>query len=311
MKRYLHDTDYEVVIQNITSEYEQYSQLQQVTQNNHATLVKAELIAQEEAYAWLIERYNLSSEFTNTGAWVYNTSYNAADRVIMDYAAYSTQSTYSLGDCVIYNNEAYALTGTNSVNGTFSSNYWSDLGPQYTIYYVSYPAPMFDYHQQYRLGDLVFWSNHIWSCNQPTFKPTRVQEEQYVIQQDLPYNIFPDAPINSTQIYWIDNGTYSTPLVGGSYSVIQTLPTNTTYWTQGDNRSQLMVINLVQIALYYLNKTISPMNVPEHRVKGYKDAIDYLKEVAEGKLNSPVLQLQPDQGMPVRYGGNVRKTWFW
>lgn len=325
--RYLNNNDYNAIIQQNQLEY-------QLVQNNIQTLLFVENVAIAEAYSLLNGRYSLGQEFTNTGPWVFGATYTAGERVIMDYATHSSAITYNLGDCVIipnsnnYDNsdynltgEAWCLTGTSSITGTFSSMYWSDLGQQYSYYNVSYPAPYFNYLNFYQLGNLVYWDGYIWTCNLTTPAIDQTEAMQYVYINAVPRNPLPTDPVNINGTYWIQGShSYLTPLVGQTYSIgtqsftydiYDTLPTNTNFWTVGDNRSPLMVMYIMMIGLYYLHMNIQPTNVPELRIRGYKMAIDYFKDLIEGRKNSPILLLQPNQGDTVRFGGQVRKTQLW
>lgn len=319
MGRYLTNQDYSVVIQTqdnyIDSTFNQSSQLAQITQHNNTNLLRAELMAQEEVYSYLNQRYNLAAEFTNTATWSYGVTYSASNRVILDYATFSATASYSLGNCVINNTEAY-MCATDSFSGTFSTSVFTYIGPAYSLYYVTYPYPLFDYTRDYNTGDRVFWNNYIWTATKPSPVLTRVAAEQYITIGNVPVMPFPAT----SSIYWEQTGNYYvTPIDGSTYSIgtqsyiyslANSLPTNTNFWTRGDNRSQLIVLHTMEMALYYLNKTLSPTNIPEVRVKAYKEALDYLQKVGEGRINSPVLQLQPYQ-TNVRYGGNAPKNQIW
>lgn len=328
--RYICNTDYNPIIQAGQLEY-------QLTQNNIQTLLKCELIAQSEVESLLSGKYDLSSEFTNTGTWSYGATYGAASRIILDYATFSSTKTYHIGDCVIipndstYDNtsyspfgEAYCLTGTSSLGPTssFNTNLWTDLGPQYSISYITYPAPLFNYLLDYQKGDIVFWQGQTWSCATTTPVISQQLAEQYITINAVPRNVIPTDLANKNYNWWIpSNIPFSTPTVGmtysvgtmsiGTYSIIDTLPINPNFWTNGDNRSQLMILHYIEIVLYYLHMNIQPTNVPEFRKIGYKQAIDYLKDIIEGRKNSPILLLQPSQGDTVRFGGNVQKSIIW
>ncbi len=64
--------------------------------------------------------------------------------------------------------------------------------------------------------------------------------------------------------------------------------------TEG-NRNQLVVLYMVDIALYHLHSNISSDNVPEIRIIRYNAAIDWLKRVAKGDI-SPDLPENSDGG---------------
>ncbi len=278
MLRYLHNSDY-FVIQDV--------QLQQVIQKNQQKLEKAERTAIEEAESYITQRFDMSYEFTDTGSWSASATYSAHDRIILDYDDYSTFATYSLNECVIYNGEAYTLTGTSSISGTFSTGYWTKLGYQYSIYYGLYPKPLFNYLENYESGEEVFYGNKIWSCNIATQHLTQTGANQYLQYQNIPLsNVFPTDEIgNADYKFWTPVGTYSIPQ--------GTLPTNETYWIEGDNRSQQMIMYITDMVLYHLHKSISPKNIPELRTIDYKNAIQWLKDVGNGNITTKVLQLQP------------------
>lgn len=319
--RYLTNQDYSVLIQTKPSSQNPLSQLGQIIQNDYKTLNKAELIAQAECEALLSQRFILSEEFTNTSPWEYGVTYSASDRIINDYATYSATASYTLGNTTIYNGGAYVLTGTSSISGSFSNAYWTSIGDQYDIYYVSYPSPLFDYQQFYNYGQAVYYKGQTWSAAQTTQILSSTYVNQFTSINSVPNNVFPDDMANSNHGYWIpSNKYYMTPVAGqtysigtqsvGTYSIYDTLPTNQNFWTAGDNRSQLLMTHYIEIVLYYLNKTIAPTNIPEVRVKGYKESIDYLTDLALGKKNSPVLQMQPLNTL-VRFGGNTKAPTKW
>ena len=156
----------------------------------------------------------------------------------------------------------------------------------------------------------------------PGFYKAQQLAEQYITINAVPRNVIPTDLANKNYNWWIpSNIPFSTPTVGmtysvgtmsiGTYSIIDTLPINPNFWTNGDNRSQLMILHYIEIVLYYLHMNIQPTNVPEFRKIGYKQAIDYLKDIIEGRKNSPILLLQPSQGDTVRFGGNVQKSIIW
>ncbi|WP_164879085.1 DUF1320 domain-containing protein [Flavobacterium cerinum] len=58
-----------------------------------------------------------------------------------------------------------------------------------------------------------------------------------------------------------------------------------------EQRSALIVMYLVDMALYHLHANIQPNDVPEVRENRYKQAISWLKDVAAGKI-SPVLPVK-------------------
>lgn len=308
--RYLNNIDYNVVIQPGQIEY-------QLVQNNIQTLLRAELIAQEEVYSIMNQYYNLPLEFSNTGTWSYSATYSVAQRVVLDYATFSSAATYSLGECVIvpnlnnYDNSDYNLVGEaymctdSSIGATTSTpdmlpNSWADLGNQYGFYNVTYPAPLFNGLLYYQMGDVVYYSGLTWSAVISTPVGSQTWADQFVTIGAVPRNVFPTDLANAQQTYWSTSGvTYSVPA--------GTLPTDTNYWSSGDNRSQLLLTHYIDVVLYYLHKNIQPTNIPELRKDGYKNALKYFEDLAFGRRNSPLVPIQPQQGMSIRFGGNVLK----
>ncbi|MEO2080617.1 MAG: phage protein Gp36 family protein [Leeuwenhoekiella sp.] len=67
---------------------------------------------------------------------------------------------------------------------------------------------------------------------------------------------------------------------------------------EGDNRNALVVMYMVDIAVYHLHANISPENVPEIRQIRYDAAIDWLKRVAKGDISPRLPELTSDPDNP-------------
>ncbi len=72
--------------------------------------------------------------------------------------------------------------------------------------------------------------------------------------------------------------------------------------TEG-NRNALIILYMVDIALYHLHSNISSDNVPEIRVIRYNSAKDWLKSVSKGDI-SPDLPEKTDEGGQAEGTGN-------
>ena len=72
---------------------------------------------------------------------------------------------------------------------------------------------------------------------------------------------------------------------------------------QDADRSKLIVLYMVDIALYHLHSNITPDNVPEIRYLRYQRAMEWLKKVADGKL-TPSLPEYENQDNPFGEGGS-------
>lgn len=322
--KYLNLVDFSTSIQSGQLQY-------QLVQNNIQTIFRAEGYALEEVGSILSSKYDLSKEFIPVNAWKYGVTYSAGDRIILDYATFSEGLQYNLGDCVIlpgvndYDNlnfnlvgEAYCLTGTAGWTGSSIDNNWTSLGANYDFFNVAYPAPIFNYQLEYSKGDKVFFENQIWTCARNTPLLTETFKEQFVSINNVPRNVIPSDKINEHYGFWIPSGIiYSTPLagltssVGYTYSIVDTLPTHKDFWNIGDNRSQMMVINIVHLVLFYVHQNIAPTNIPPLRVEAFKLSMEYFTDLAFGRKISYVLPLQPEDGSTIRFGGNVRVVSRW
>ena len=72
--------------------------------------------------------------------------------------------------------------------------------------------------------------------------------------------------------------------------------------TEG-NRNALIILYMVDIALYHLHSNISSDNVPEIRVIRYNSAKDWLKSVSKGDI-SPDFPEKTDEGGQAEGTGN-------
>lgn len=303
MNRYLNTSDYGVIIQPV-----QLRQTLQVQPNSvigdNPKLLKAENTAIEETISYLKQRWDVNAEFTPTTPWSITTQYTAGNRIILDYGDYSTQIGYSVGTNIIYAGNAYLNIGTISATTSTPNNLpsnWTELGYQYEIFYGTYPYPTYNSNNYYHTGDNVYWEGHTYTAVTPTTILTTTEALQYQRVEWLPpKNITPNSTANSTYAYWQDLGTYSIP--------IGTRPTNTSYWTAGDNRSQQIVMIIMDMALYYLHKSIAPMNIPELRKEAYRQSIKLLRQANTGDTTLNMPELQPQQGLKIRFTGDIRRN---
>lgn len=304
--RYLNTSDYRYTIQ--------WSQLNQLLQipgiggaplntmpGNDAKLLQAERIAIDEVSSYLRQRWDINREFTSLEPWSYTASYSEENRVILDYATFSSSTAYATGSCVISSGVAYMSLGNGATTSTpVAGANWVELGNQYDIYYVKPIYPVYNDTTYYTMGDVVYWAGHTWSSNYTTIAITPDMMIQYKRLEWVPDpNVLPTSNMNSEGKYWSDGGTFS---VSGIY------PTNTTYWQLGDNRCKQIMMAVQDITLYLLSKSISPANIPELRQAAYTNAIKMLKSAANGEITLSMPELEPTQGLKTRYFGDVRKT---
>ncbi len=290
------------LIQNDFLKQIQPGNLNAVIGSNYAIINSWLLEAQEKATSYLVQKYDVSQEFTNTAIWVGSLTYQAANRVYLDAPLYSTSSIYAIGNYCTYSagvgqpvNFYIATAASNAI--AFNPAHWSTPIPQYTIFYAAFPHPVFNVYNNYNVGDIVFWKNNIYTAAQSTTINNMAYVLQYGSYANIPLNnYFPDAPGNSQ--WTLTTSNYTVPA--------NTAITNTAYWTQGDNRSQQMVATLCNLILYRAHARISPMNIPNHIKDNYKESVMWLKEAAVGDTTPNLIKLQPDKGNRVRFGGDIR-----
>jgi phage gp36-like protein len=272
----------------------QTDSLNQIIGSDTSVLSAAELAAQEEVTSYLIQKYELSKEFKNILPWSPLTTYKAGDRVYLNATAYSGSSAYALNALCLQNSNVYICTTAITIAESFNAAKWTLLGAQYKLFYVTLPKTLFDYTEIYYVGDQVFWNDKTYTCARAT---TATDSIQYGTYAGVPlYNLFPGVAGSAVQ--W---GS------GVSYSVAAgTLPTDDGKWTAGDNRSQQMVMIMIDIALYHLHSRISPRNIPDLRVKRYDEAVTWLHSAGTGKITANLEVKQVHTGGRIRWGGNVK-----
>lgn len=82
--------------------------------------------------------------------------------------------------------------------------------------------------------------------------------------------------------------------IGGRYDC------DTIFAAEGENRDHFIVMITIDILLYHLWAKRAPRKIPEYRATRYQDALDWLKAVGSGEMDSALPQLPPDE-----YSGNV------
>ena len=74
----------------------------------------------------------------------------------------------------------------------------------------------------------------------------------------------------------------------------------TIFAATGDDRDHFIVMITIDILLYHLWAKRAPRKIPEYRATRYQDALDWLKSVGSGELQSALPQLPPDE-----YSGTI------
>ena len=79
-----------------------------------------------------------------------------------------------------------------------------------------------------------------------------------------------------------------TQYIGGKYDCAAI------FAAEGDNRDHFIVMITIDILLYHLWAKRAPRKIPEYRATRYQDALDWLKAVGSGELQSALPQLDAD-----------------
>ena len=298
------------------------AQIVQITGGDNNILLQAEATAMERAMGMLRQKYEIATEFTNTQLYSVSTVYNAADRVYINYPAYVATNSYVIGNYCTNNGSAYVCT-TNTT-GVFNAAHWASIGTSTSIYYAAFPHLPFNLYGTYAVGDKVLYKNKIYTALQATVRYSNISAVQFGYNDNIPFgNVVPDDNVNGSR-WWTDNGAYtvsSNLLATAAYNSATAYTVNlyaqfqgnificiaaTTgqfdpskwrvVWTLGDNRSQLMLTSIVDIALWYVHASIAPNNIPELRVDKYNVAIEYFRRVRDGVEQANLTLIQPQAG---------------
>jgi hypothetical protein len=287
---YLIPNDYKVNIQDVN--------IQQIINSDESIRDRAQLAGEAEAQSYLKQKYDISREFQALGVFNYTNVYSAFNRFYIDGPAFNINAEYFQGDVTTYQGIVYYCNSYDQYNVPLGNNNFTPLGKQYDIFFAPPPVPEFKYSSIYKIGDVVWFKNNIYTCKVQTSLIDHDTALQYRTYQNLPLpNVAPDDPISGFQ-YW------GAPTL---YTVTETLPTDDTAFKRIDPRDAQMVLYTCDIVLYHLHARIAPRNIPDLRVKRYDDAKEWLKMCAEGAITPNLPLIQPQQGNRIRYGGNIKQ----
>lgn len=320
----------------IPTDYLMQIQPQLRAQINSLGMARAELTAIEEISGYLSKKYDVLSEFTDTALYNINTIYKAANRVYINYPAYVATNSYVVGNYVTNGNNAYVCNA--NTTGTFDASKWDVIGSATTLYYAAYPQPLFNIYGSYSIGDKVYWRGYTYTCKVASTGLSDFQAMQYMTVDNIPLNNkFPDDKTQGAA-YWTNNGAYSvaantlnsaaynptlTYAVGAKAtytdSIVYICTTAVTVaepfnpakwavlWQIGDNRSQLMVTHMINIALYWAHYSIAPNNVPDDRRDAYGIAKEWCKGVMKGDITTPLTPIQPKKGQRILFDSLAKR----
>lgn len=333
---YLRYFDYQKLIQD--------ANFQQIIASNDNLRIDAERAAQAEMISYLVQKYDTTQEFVSTTVWDYSVAYPVNSLVELNFTLYSATSLYPLNSLVTFAGKEYINTTAITVAEAFTLSKWKLLGNQYDLFYIAPPYPVFNYKEFYNIGDKVFWKGKVYQCLVQTQPISQSVAIQYDTIANLPLlNVFPDSP-SAGKANWGIGVTY-VPVAGllptatstdyTAWSSVTTyvsgnkisyaskiwlslgsstniIPgTDITKWqsigfTSGDNRSQQLVMYMVDIVLFHLHSRIAPRNIPQLRYDRYRNAKQWLKDAANAIITADLPVIQPAQGNVIRFGGNVK-----
>lgn len=273
MSRLLRDLDYLKVIQS--------DNLDQIIESNQQIKLDMEQAAQTEMIGHLVQRYKTNDVFTNTTVFSNSAVYYAKNLVEFTATAFSAVTVYTTGQYVLQSGYVYKSIAGSAAHA-FNSSEWTLICADKTLYYLTLPSNEWSIETTYSIGDTIWYADKEYTCL-----------------------IANTAIVPSSNIAIWGTGT--------TYSVTGFYPDNTLYWTQGDNRNQLIVLHLLNITLYWLHMRINARNVPEHRkisydgngdIKNAGSALHWLHACSRGDVNADLPEDEPLQGMAIRHGNS-------
>lgn len=256
----------------------QTDNLNQIIESTPQIKYDMEQAAQSEMIGYLSQRYITDQIFTNTTAFDISATYYGKNLVEYTESTFSATTVYSINQRVVYNGNIYKSIAGSAAHA-FAANEWTLICADKLLYYAKLNYPEYSATTTYIIGDIVWYNNKQYTCTTTCL------------------NIL---PTNSG--FWT---------AGATYSFTAVYPDDTTKWTQGDNRNQLIVLYLVDITLYHLHARIQPNNVPELRKIRYDgngdlvkahSAIRWLRDCGDGSINADLPVIDPQQGMSIRWG---------
>ena len=319
MARLLRDKDYDRIVKA--------ENLEQIIDEMDSVKLDMEQTAQEEMISYLKQRYIVDQIFTNTTIWSQTVQYygkNLVEYTEDDFedtatyageAAYNNATAYTVGQKVSYLGYIYTALGSTTGNlptdatkwnlgaraprvnykgsiyqakasttGSLptDTDYWTYVCEDLALFHVKLPTEEWDKETTYAAGDIIWYLDKQY---------TAVTASKGLIPSDYPGQ-------------WGTGVTYQT-----SAGVV---PDNTTIWTAGDNRNQLIVTHLLDATLYHLLSRM-PRNFSDVRKERYDGngpqqnggAIGWLKRVAGGTVNANLPEIITDPKRSI-ISGNSR-----
>jgi phage gp36-like protein len=276
----------------------QTNNLNEVTGSDSAMVTYAEQAAITEVKSYLVQKYDVASEFRSFKICAPGVQMFLNDRMVITAAVYNPLNTYQYFEMCTYQNKVYYMSDSNApATGAFNPAQWTFIQNDGTMVYLDTLAayPEFNIYNFYNVGDKITYADYLWTCKSKTLTIDEASALQYAEYANIPVgNQFPTAT-NQTQ--WTKGVQYSR----------QPWQASAAPFVVGDNRNQQLVNYVIDVMLYHLFSRIAPRNIPELRMERYDMAIAWLKNVAKGDdITADLPRLQPKQGNRLRWGSNVK-----
>ena len=313
-------------IQDYYNKRIQAAQLTQVTQNRDAVRLSCELEALAEVKSYLVQRYDMAEELTDTNIYTNTATFAPKSRYELDALAYSATSTYAVGALVLQAGKVYSCKTAINTGEAFNASKWNLAGNQYDLVYVDLPYAYYNYSTSYHKGDKVFFKGKAYMCRVDNINVSPLDTNLGVDYWGVGYSVsftgyYPwsgttginaynaltaysvnDKVVYNGQVYTcLTANTGQTPTLDVKYWAPIT-------WVYGDNRSQQLVGIILDCALRKMHVLIAPNNVPQVREDNYDLAIQWLKEAGgqNNAITADIPLIQPLQGKRVRWGSNPK-----
>ena len=256
--------------------------LTQVINVDTALRRMCEYAGQDQIKSYLAQRYDLENvygEFTDTPTYSNTVTYKGNNRVYLDGDAYNIATAYVLNDIVLDSGSIYLCIQAGTGQAVTDTNYWTLLGAQYDFFYITLPSDPFNFRKAYIAGDTIWYKDKQYTC---------------ILANT---NQVPDSQYGAN--FWGSGVTYT--VTAG------TLPTDSTKWTNNDNRNNFLVQMLVEIITFNMFKKVAPRNIQQLRIDNYHMAIEWLEKAGSGLVSANLPLIIAEQGSSIRWG-STQKT---
>lgn len=80
----------------------------------------------------------------------------------------------------------------------------------------------------------------------------------------------------------------------------------TTFFIKADNREQSVLQHYISMVIFYLYYRISPKQIPDTRYAAINEAKAWIDSAMKGDITTDLIELQPPQGLRIRWGSNEK-----